>query len=165
MDGQPKRPTWTVTTTSAAETQSLASDLGARLEPGAVVALTGDLGAGKTCFVQGLAKGLGVAADEEVVSPTYALVNEYPSERCPLIHVDFYRLEASSITGLGIEETLCRRDAVKVVEWADLLAGLLPADAIWIRLEWVGDDTRRVHATGIDKPGDEPAPRECRVPP
>lgn len=125
---------------SAAETRGLAARLGANLEPGQVIALHGDLGAGKTTFIQGLAAGLGVGA--QVTSPTFVLVAEYDAaRRIPLIHMDAYRLSEAPATAtaeaetFGIEEILARDDAVVAVEWAERLAGLLPADVLHVELE------------------------------
>ena len=102
-------------------TRNLAEALGRRLGAGAVIALSGDLGAGKTAFVQGLARGLGIPRDDPVTSPTYTLVNEY-SGREPLFHVDLYRLPPPvDIESLGLE-AIDRRQGVVAIEWAERMA-------------------------------------------
>lgn len=142
---------WIVNSGSVLETQDFAQRLAERLEPGAVVALEGDLGMGKTHFVQGLARALGVPPTTEVVSPTYALVNEYPGAKHPLVHMDFYRLlDEDSAIGMGIEDQIHRSRGVVAIEWADHLQALVPPDAIWIRFEWVSENERRLHIRGAE---------------
>ena len=105
---------------SPAETEALGERWGRAAERGLVLALSGDLGAGKTQFVKGLARGLGVPT--QVHSPTFTLVNEYGGGRLKLFHLDLYRLEtAAQILSAGIEEFL-RPDGVAVIEWAERLA-------------------------------------------
>ena len=113
-------------------------DLGARvarcLRGGEVVALTGHLGAGKTQWVKGLAAGLGLDPDD-VHSPTFTLINEYgaPAGGVALCHVDVYRLaSAAQLTAIGFEEIVAAGEAIVAVEWADRVAELIPAGAIWI---------------------------------
>lgn len=123
-------------TRSPAETEAVARSLGAALGPGAVVALYGDLGAGKTCFVRGLARGLNVR--DAVTSPTFALVHEYAGDRT-LYHVDLYRIgSADAAAELGLEE-MFDGPGVTVVEWAERAESLLPARTVRIRLV-EGDD-------------------------
>ena len=113
------------------ETQALGAELGARLGSGAVVACVGELGAGKTCFVQGLARGLGVASP--VTSPTFVLVNQYRG-RLAVNHVDAYRTESlAELMDIGVEEML-DGDGVTIVEWADKLWPLLPARTIVVTI-------------------------------
>ena len=124
MDGRIRQ----VATASAAETQALAAELATVLPPGAVLCLHGDLGAGKTCFVQGLAKALGVR--RPVGSPTFTLINEYRGAK-PLAHIDLYRIwGAGDAFGLGLEEYLFRYPGIVAIEWAERAADLLP-DACW----------------------------------
>jgi len=105
---------------SPAETEALGEKLGRVAQRGLVIALSGDLGAGKTQFVRGLARGLGVAG--RVHSPTFTLVNEYGGGRLPLFHLDLYRLEtAEQIRSAGIEEFLSP-EGVSVIEWAERIA-------------------------------------------
>src|SRR5262245_240543 len=117
----------TVTTASEAETGAVGRDVARTLRAGDVVLLHGDLGAGKTAFVRGLAEGLGVEPSE-VSSPTFTLIQEYRGGRLPLLHVDLYRLDnAKEIDDLGLEEL--GRDAVTAIEWAEKLPRA-PASAI-----------------------------------
>jgi tRNA threonylcarbamoyladenosine biosynthesis protein TsaE len=120
-------------------TKAFGAQLAEGLEPGDVVALTGELGAGKTCFTQGLARGLGVAG--RAVSPTFALVNEYRG-RVPVHHVDAYRTSSlTELLDLGLDE-LFDGEGVTVVEWADKLSPLLPPRTIHVHIEGVGDEPR-----------------------
>ena len=140
-------------------TASAGERLGARLGPGDVVGLTGALGAGKTCFVQGLARGLGVTAP--VTSPTFVLVNEYRG-RVPVHHVDVYRTQSlTELLDFGLEELL-GGDGVTVVEWAERCAALLPARTIRVHIEGVGDEPRRITIaegkTDPDRSGRSPEP-------
>jgi tRNA threonylcarbamoyladenosine biosynthesis protein TsaE len=131
----------TVISGSPDETRAVGERLGARLASGAVVACIGDLGAGKTCFLQGLARGLGVTSP--VTSPTFVLVNQYRG-RLPVYHVDAYRTETmTELLDLGIEEFL-HGDGVTVIEWADKLLPLLPARTITVTITGLGDEPRRI---------------------
>ena len=119
--------------------------LGAQLEPGDVIALQGDLGSGKTNFVQGIARGLGVS--EDVNSPTFILANEYSSGRLPLYHIDAYRLEnADEARGFGLDDYLTG-DGVTVLEWAERVRDALPHDVLWIQMEYVSENERRLIVT------------------
>ncbi len=129
---------------SPEETAAIGARLGERLASGAVVALTGELGAGKTCFTQGLARGLGVTA--RALSPTFVLINEYRG-RVPVHHVDAYRTESlTELLDLGLDE-LFAGDGVTIVEWADKLLPLLPPDTIHVHIEGVGDEPRVITIT------------------
>jgi tRNA threonylcarbamoyladenosine biosynthesis protein TsaE len=115
--------------------------LAATLDAGDVVALTGELGAGKTCFVQGLTRGLGVQT--RATSPTFVLVNEYRG-RLPVHHVDAYRTaRATELIDLGLLE-LFDGDGVTVVEWADRAASLLPERTVHVHIDGVGDEPRTI---------------------
>jgi tRNA threonylcarbamoyladenosine biosynthesis protein TsaE len=127
-------------TESEAQTSAVGERLARRLHAGAVVLLYGDLGAGKTAFVRGLARGLG-ANPEEVSSPTFTLVQEYHG-RATLFHVDLYRLEEREVDDLGLEE-LVLGDGVVAIEWAERWRSR-PEDAIEVRIEDAGDETRRI---------------------
>jgi tRNA threonylcarbamoyladenosine biosynthesis protein TsaE len=133
--------TSTVTTQSEPETAAVGRALAARLAPGSVVLLYGDLGAGKTAFVRGLAEGLGVKRDA-VSSPTFTLMQEYRGGRLPLFHVDLYRLDdPREIDDLGLDEIA--EDGVLAIEWAEKLARP-PQDAITVQLEHAAGDARNL---------------------
>jgi tRNA threonylcarbamoyladenosine biosynthesis protein TsaE len=129
-----------IVTSTEEETSAAGERLAARLRSGDVILLYGELGAGKTAFVRGLARGLGAAA-EEVSSPTFTLIQEYPG-RVTLHHVDLYRLEEAEVDDLGLEE-LVSGDGVVAIEWAERWRGR-PDDAIEVRLEHAGEDSRRI---------------------
>ncbi|HVL66383.1 MAG TPA: tRNA (adenosine(37)-N6)-threonylcarbamoyltransferase complex ATPase subunit type 1 TsaE [Vicinamibacterales bacterium] len=129
-----------VLTSSEEETAAAGERLAGSLGAGGVVLLYGELGAGKTAFVRGLARGLGAPADE-VTSPTFTLVQEYRG-RATLYHVDLYRLEEREVDDLGLEE-LVLGDGVVAIEWAERWRSR-PDDAIEVRLEHAGEDQRRV---------------------
>ena len=125
---------------SPAETIALARTLAATLRRGAVLALSGDLGAGKTHFVKGLAAGLGTAAS--VTSPTFTLLHEYPGGRLPLYHFDFYRLDdADEALKIGLDEYL-DGDGACVIEWAEKFPALLPPHTRWLRFSHRKDGAR-----------------------
>ena len=111
-----------------------------------MLALTGDLGAGKTTLTQGIARGLGVDPGYYITSPTFTLINEYPA-RLTLYHLDLYRLETGLDTDeLGLEEYL-ESDGVAVIEWAERLPkGALPDAAVTLFIEFTGEETRRITA-------------------
>ena len=132
-----------ILTASEEETSAAGERLGASLQAGAVVLLYGDLGAGKTAFVRGLARGIG-APDEEVTSPTFTIVQEYPG-RVTLYHVDLYRLEEREVDDLGLEE-LVLGDGIVAIEWAERWRGR-PHDAIEVRIEDSGEDARRIRTS------------------
>ena len=127
-------------TTSEEETESAGERLAASLAPGDVVLLYGDLGAGKTAFVRGLARGLGASADD-VSSPTFTIIHEHAG-RAMLYHVDLYRLEPSEVDDLGLED-LVSGDGIVAIEWADRWTGR-PDDAIEIRIDHALENMRRI---------------------
>ena len=131
----------TYLTESEEETQAVAGRLAAQLKPGDVVLLSGELGAGKTAFVRGLAAGLGIDP-EAVSSPTFTLVHEYRGGRLSFYHVDLYRLDKAATDDLGLEE-MGGADGVLAIEWPDRLAHGIPA-AVAVNMEIVGETTRRV---------------------
>jgi tRNA threonylcarbamoyladenosine biosynthesis protein TsaE len=128
-------------TSSEAETSAAGEALGRTLRAGDVVLLYGDLGAGKTAFVRGLARGIGANPDD-VSSPTFTLVQEYAGPSLTLFHVDLYRLEPAEIDDLGMED-LVSGDGVVAIEWAERWRGR-PDDVIEVRIEEAGEDRRRV---------------------
>ena len=131
----------TIRTGSADATRAVASALAALLEVGDVISLVGDLGAGKTAFAQGVARGLGVVGP--VTSPTFTIVQEYEG-RLPIAHVDVYRLDTvQDLYDLGFDE-LIDDGRVTIVEWGDLIAPALPADYLVVRIEPGDADTERV---------------------
>ena len=132
-------------THSPQQTEALGSALGEKLQAGTVLAYTGDLGAGKTAFTRGLAKGLG--AKDMVTSPTYTIVNEYLSGRLPLFHFDMYRLaRADALWDIGWEDYL-ERGGICAVEWSENVTEALE-NPIFIRLEKVDENTRRITIEG-----------------
>ena len=129
-----------IVSNSPAETELLGERLAARLEPGAVIAFTGDLGAGKTAFTRGLARGLGVT--ERVTSPTFTIVNEYEG-RIPLFHFDMYRLGGEDeLFDIGWEDYLAR-GGVCAVEWSENIAGALE-DCLRVDIRRGGHDDQRI---------------------
>lgn len=138
-----------VTVADAQSLQVLGARVGARLFPGAVVLVNGELGAGKTTFAQGVARGLGVGAG--VVSPTYALVLEYPEARIPFSHADVYRMDAASeLISAGIDERI-GADGVWLVEWASRFPQAWPAGRLEVRISESGEG-RRVELSATDVP-------------
>ncbi len=136
-------------TTSPEETAAAGQRLGATLGPGDVVALSGELGAGKTVFVQGIVHALGVSTG--ATSPTFVLVNEYRG-RLRVHHVDVYRTESvREALDLGLQE-LMDADGVTVIEWAERLEPLLPPRAVRVQIAGVGDEPREITI-------DDPRPR------
>jgi tRNA threonylcarbamoyladenosine biosynthesis protein TsaE len=133
-------------TRSAAETQALAARLAAAVRPPQVIALRGNLGAGKTTFVQGLAQGLCVRS--RVASPTFVLINEYSGrDGVRLIHADTYRLGAAAgaeAEMLGLDDLFADATAVVAIEWADRVADLLPPDHLLVELDYGEDADMRV---------------------
>ena len=137
----------TFLTHSAAETEQLGAALARRLEPGDVIAFLGGLGAGKTAFTRGLARGLRIP--DPVTSPTYTIVNEYTDGRLPLFHFDMYRLpDAEALFDLGWEDYLCR-GGVCAVEWSENVWEALE-DPIVVRIDRDSEDEdlRRISITG-----------------
>ena len=131
-------------TPTESETAELGRSFGARLEPGAVVLLSGELGAGKTVFVRGLADGMGIDP-EEVHSPSFTLVNYYPATT-PLYHIDLYRLNtgANAAYAVDLDEILQNEDAIVVIEWDERL-GNFPIPNHWrVRITGDGDGPRRI---------------------
>lgn len=132
---------------SPAETEQFGRDFAQKIKPGNIVALTGELGAGKTQFVKGFVAGTGSSA--EVTSPTFTLIHEYTDGRFPVYHFDFFRIEdRQSAERLGLDDYFFG-DGVSVVEWADKFRELIPAHADWV---WIGakSETERIIETHED---------------
>ena len=129
-------------TNSAAETRELGRRLAEKLQPGNVIAFTGDLGAGKTAFTGGIADGLGVT--DRVTSPTYNIVNEYEGGRLPLFHFDLYRLEsADELFDIGWEDYLSR-GGICAVEWSERAEEALEEEPILVCIERGAEENQRV---------------------
>ena len=126
------------------ETQALGERLGKLLSAGDVLGLEGDLGAGKTCFVQGLARGLGVDPTRRIGSPTFTLVHEYAGTQFPIYHFDFYRLKvAAEATQYGLDDYLFG-EGVSLIEWADRFPELLPPRTRWVHLASTSESSRSI---------------------
>jgi tRNA threonylcarbamoyladenosine biosynthesis protein TsaE len=135
-------------THSPEETQEIGVEIGRQLNPGDVVALIGDLGVGKTCLTQGIARGAGVYQDQTVNSPSYILINEYAG-KIPVYHIDLYRLERlEDIIALGLEEYL-DGDGICVIEWADRMGELLPESYIQVRITGEDEFTREIEVVPV----------------
>ena len=140
----------TFTTHSAAETEALGERLATRLTGGEVIAYTGDLGAGKTAFTRGLARGLGIT--DRVTSPTFTIVNEYEGGRLSLFHFDMYRLSSSDeLYDIGWEDYLAR-GGVCAVEWSEIVSdGLEENELIRVDIKnECGNDDRTITVTGVE---------------
>ena len=136
---------------SEQETEALGEALVGRLSPGAVVAFTGDLGAGKTAFVRGMARGLGIT--QRVTSPTFTIVNEYEGGRLPLFHFDLYRLSSSDeLFDIGWEDFL-RRGGICAVEWSENVTDALEPDTVFIDIRrGETPDSRVITIKGVALP-------------
>ena len=130
-----------ITSNSEQETRSIASALGRDLAMGTVLLLSGDLGAGKTAFVRGLAEGLGIDPDE-VTSPTFTIVHEYRGGRLPLVHVDLYRLDRADLDEIGLDQDLAATGIV-AVEWSERLSRRIP-EATMVNITDRGGDSRDI---------------------
>ncbi len=131
---------------SEAQTIQFGERLGKILKKGDVVALSGELGSGKTYFTKGVAKGLGIPPDL-VTSPSFTLVNEYEG-KCKLFHIDAYRLEKEEFLSAGLDEYFYE-DGITVMEWADRWSEILPENTIWVRLEILDENKRKIIIRGI----------------
>ena len=135
---------------NANKTIEVARLLGSKLKKGDILALSGELGSGKTCFTAGLARGLGVNENYQITSPTFTLINEYPA-RCKLYHFDVYRLSGySEFEDLGYEEYFYS-EGIVVIEWAEKIADILPPSAFFIKFEYVDENSRKINIQGPKK--------------
>lgn len=133
-----------VITHKAEETQQFAQNLAKKFS-GGVIALSGQLGAGKTTFVQGFAKGLGTK--DKIISPTFILIRQHPIPKLKkmLYHIDLYRLETDhDIKELGIQEIMETKENIVLIEWAEKIKDLLPNDTTWIQLQAINQNTRQI---------------------
>ena len=132
---------------SAEQTWEIARFIGGKLRKGDVLALSGELGSGKTCFTGGLARGLGVDEKYQITSPTFTLINEYPG-RCKFYHFDVYRLNSyTEFEDLGYEEYFSGKGIV-VIEWAEKIVQVLPADTFFISFEYLDENRRKIIIKG-----------------
>jgi len=132
---------------SPRDTEDFGKLLASRLEPGSVIALSGGLGAGKTCLVKGIAAALGVS--ETITSPTYTIINEYSIKDCPLYHIDAYRLngdEDFASTGAG---DCFSAGGITIIEWSERIPGSIPPGAINIDIEISGPQSRIFRLRGL----------------
>lgn len=135
---------------TAAQTKKLGRLIGQFLKPGSLVALSGELGSGKTQFIKGLASGLGVDRSYHVSSPSFVLINEYPG-RIPLYHLDLYRLsEGKDLEEMGLEEYFYG-NGVTAIEWAEKATLFMPPQHIWIDIRWTGPKRRQLIIKAVGK--------------
>lgn len=137
-------------TSGAEQTEALAESLVQRMKPGTVIAFTGDLGAGKTAFVRGMARGLGIK--QRVTSPTFTIVNEYEGGRLPLFHFDMYRLGSSDeLFDIGWDDFLAR-GGICAVEWSEIIEDALDDDTVRIDIRRGEEDNSRIiQISGVDE--------------
>ena len=134
----------TVFTLSEEETFELGHQVAQALQGGEWILLHGELGLGKTVFARGVASGLGIAP-EEVSSPSFTLVQEYPGGRLPLFHLDLYRIDdETQLRNLGLEDMRASQDIVVVVEWGERLPDFYRQDAVVVEFHDIGEDSRRI---------------------
>jgi tRNA threonylcarbamoyladenosine biosynthesis protein TsaE len=133
---------------SPEETFRIGRILADGLEAGDVVALTGELGSGKTCLTQGIANGLGVPESYAVTSPTFTLINEYPGRQADLYHLDVYRLTGcADLADTGYDEYLSGR-GVMVIEWAEKVLEAVPVDALFVVMTYMEENVRKIEISG-----------------
>lgn len=138
-----------IKSSSSEATSEIAAEIASNLRGGEVIELLSDLGGGKTTFVKGLARGLGV--QEEVHSPSFTIRSEHKGKTINLIHCDFYRLKEPGIMRQEITEDFSRKDAVIVIEWADIIEDLLPENKLAIRIKVISENVRELHIHYNDK--------------
>ena len=129
----------TFITHSSNETQKLGKLLAREFQGGEIICMTGELGAGKTTFTQGLLKGLGVKGP--YTSPTFVIMKKYTEN---IYHLDAYRVGASDVLSLGWEEIVADKTNVVIIEWAERIAEIIPKDSLWIEFSWMGEKERRI---------------------
>ena len=133
--------TWQIESTNSDETSEVAMQIGRKLHGGEVIELVGDLGAGKTTFVRGLAKGMG--SNDAVRSPSFTLGNEYKANKLTLHHFDFYRLQEPGLMERELAEVLEDPNAVIVIEWGGIAEAVLPPDRLTIQIKPTGETSRQ----------------------
>jgi tRNA threonylcarbamoyladenosine biosynthesis protein TsaE len=137
-------------TKNTLETVRIGKSIGSLLQPGDVVALVGELGAGKTQCIKGLAAGVGVGKPTYVSSPSFTLINEYPG-RAPFYHIDLFRLKSEKeAEELGLDEYF-QGEGVTAIEWADKIPSLLPKEILWIHIHYTGQHIRSLKIVGRGK--------------
>jgi tRNA threonylcarbamoyladenosine biosynthesis protein TsaE len=134
-------------TTSAIQTKKIGAILAEELCGGEIICLTGDLGAGKTTFTQGLLKGLGVKGP--YTSPTFAIVKEYKLKDInqkikSIFHIDAYRIKSKDLIELGFKDFAGKDNVITIIEWPEKVKQLIPTDAVWINFEWITDKKRKI---------------------
>ena len=132
-------------TKSAFETKSLGKEIASNLGGGEVFALSGELGSGKTTFVQGFAEGLGITA--RIISPTFILMRKYKVGDKDFYHIDLYRLEGNienEVINLGLSDLWEKPENIVVIEWAEKIKNMIPKSAKWIKFENLGGDKRKI---------------------
>jgi tRNA threonylcarbamoyladenosine biosynthesis protein TsaE len=144
---------WEITTDGPDETFALGQLLGGAVDAGTVILLNGDLGAGKTCFAQGVARGVGVSSERPVTSPSYTLLNVHHG-RLPLYHFDLYRLsQVDDLADLGYDD-FAEGDGLALVEWADRMSGVLKA-SLTVSIEYLSAQQRRLCLQALDHCGEK----------
>jgi tRNA threonylcarbamoyladenosine biosynthesis protein TsaE len=138
--------TFIVESVSTRETKAWGRRLASMLEGGELIALSGELGVGKTCFIKGLARGLSLR-EEDILSPTFTMIQEHHG-RLPLYHIDLYRLDAAAVDDLGLREYLFS-DSVAAVEWFERLQEARQLNRLSVRMSYVGANSRRIEFSAL----------------
>lgn len=141
--------TWQILSQSSEDTEKIGEQIGANLRGGEVLELTSDVGGGKTTFTRGLARGAG--SKDRVASPTFTVSKQYDAPKCTIVHYDFYRLEDPGIMRMELAETMSEPSNVVVIEWSDIVQGVLPEKRVQIRFVSNGDEAREVILTIPDE--------------
>jgi tRNA threonylcarbamoyladenosine biosynthesis protein TsaE len=137
------------TTNSKEETQKLGEHFAGKLKPGNFVALYGDLGSGKTTFIQGLAKGLGVT--RRIISPTFIIARHYKINNGSFYHIDLYRTESKhDLLGIGLDQIIEDKNNIVALEWAEKMGELLPKKRIEIRFQYLSENKRQIIIKGYE---------------
>ena len=138
-----------IITKSPQATKKLAAEITKKLRGGQILALEGDLGGGKTVFVQGVAKAFGIK--ENVTSPTFVILKKYKTnKKFNLIHIDLYRIKKTDLETLGFSEFSSNKDNLVIIEWADKIKEILPKNTVWIRFDFVDQNSRLITIEGLE---------------